>query len=78
MQTLLGEAGFAVRDVEDRTDFAVDFFKQRWAAAADGPPPLGIHLTMGADAPAKLKNVLVNIEAGRIAPVQMIAVRKEN
>ena len=27
---------------------------------------------------AKLKNVLVNIEAGRIAPVQMIASRKTN
>lgn len=78
MRTLLGEAGFEVGEVEDRTDFAVEFFKQRLAAAADGPPPLGIHLIMGADAPAKLKNVLRNIEAGRIAPVQMIAVRKEN
>ncbi len=78
MRTLLGEAGFEVGDVEDRTDFAVNFFKQRLAAAEGGPPPLGIHLAMGADAPAKLKNVLVNIEAGRIAPVQMIASRKTN
>ena len=77
MRALLEGAGFTVNDVEDRTDFARELFKQSIAAAAaDGSPPLGIHIIMGANAPEKIKNVLVNIEAGRIGPVQMIARRK--
>lgn len=75
MRALLGGAGFEVHDVEDRTDIALEFFRQSLAAAADGPPPLGVHLIMGASAPEKFRNVLINIEAGRIAPVQMIASR---
>jgi len=75
MHAFLGSAGFDVHDVEDRTDFALEFFRQSLASAADGPPPLGIHLIMGASAPEKLRNVLINIEAGRIAPVQMVASR---
>jgi SAM-dependent methyltransferase len=76
MQTLLADAGFDVGEVDDRTDFALDFFRQSLAAAADGPPPLGIHLLMGASAPEKFRNMLSNIENGRIAPVQMIASRQ--
>ncbi len=75
MNAFLGAAGFEVHDVEDRTDFALESFRQSLAAAADGPPPLGVHLIMGAGAPEKFGNVLINIEAGRIAPVQMIASR---
>ena len=74
-RALLGGAGFEVHDVEDRTDIALEFFRQSLAAAADGPPPLGVHLIMGAGAPEKFRNVLINIQAGRIAPVQMIASR---
>jgi len=78
MCSLLEEAGFAVQEIEDRTDFAVEFFKESMAALASGSRPLGIHLVMGMDAPEKMKNVLKNIETGRIAPVQMIAMRSEN
>jgi len=75
MRTLLERAGFEVREVEDRTDFALDFFAQSLGAASDGPPPLGIHIVMGATAREKFRNTLSNIERGRIAPVQMIARR---
>lgn len=75
-ETLLADAGFELRGVEDRTAFALEFFSQLSAAAADGPPPLGVHLVMGADAPEKLKNIRGNIEQGRIAPVQIIAGRQ--
>lgn len=78
MLALLEAAGFEVGDVEDRTAFALDFFRQRFAAAKDGPQPLGLHLVLGASGPEKLKNVFDNIEAGRIAPVQMIARRKKD
>lgn len=77
MQTLLGDAGFEVFEVEDRTDFARDFFKKATAAAADSgaPPVLGLNLLMGDSAPLKFKNMLDNILAGRIAVVQMLARR---
>ncbi len=76
MRTLLGEAGFEVMEVEDRTDFAIEFFQQSLAAAANGPLPLGLHLVMGASAPEKFKNLLANVENGRVAPAQIIASRK--
>ena len=75
MGALLNDAGFEVKDIEDRTEFALEFFRQNLAAAAKGPPPLGLHLVMGASATEKFKNTLSNIESGRIAPVQMIASR---
>lgn len=75
MHTLLEEAGFSIHEVEDRTDFALDFFKTALAAMADGPPPLGLHLVLGESGPEKFKNMLDNVQTGRIAPVQMIARR---
>lgn len=73
MRALLGDAGFTVHDVDDRTEFAREFFRQALAAGADGPPPLGIHVLMGKDAREKIGNTIANLESGRIAPVQMIA-----
>jgi len=78
MRTLLDDAGFDVREVDDRTDFALNFFKQTLTVAADGPPPLGIHLIIGTSAPEKLKNMQSNIENGYITPVQIIANRCSN
>lgn len=75
MDALLDGAGFTVRNVEDRTQFVLEVFRQRPASATDGPPPLGIHLILGASAPVMFKNTLLNIESGRAAPVQMIATR---
>ncbi len=72
---LLGAAGFQVTDIEDRTDFAIEFFHQSMEAQKDGPAPLGIHLLMGATAKAKFGNALASIESGSIAPVLMIAKR---
>ena len=79
MRGLLDAAGFEIGEVEDRSGFARAFFQRALAvaAASDGPPPLGTHLILGASAPEKLRNVRNNIEAGHIAPVQMIATRRE-
>ena len=41
--------------------------------AESGPPPLGLHLLMGADAPIKVANVLHGLREGRLAPTEMIA-----
>ncbi len=75
MRILLDDARFEVREVEDRTDFALDFFKQSLAAAADELPPLGIHLIIGSNARDKLRNMKNNIENGCISVVQIIADR---
>lgn len=77
MCVFLEDAGFEVREIADRTDFALEFFRQSLEAAASGPKPLGIHTILGESAPAKFKNTLSNIEYGRIAPVQMMAVRAD-
>ncbi len=79
MRDLLDVAGFDVGEVEDRSGFARAFFHRALAAAEaseGGPPPLGVHLILGASAPEMFRNVLANIEAGHIAPVQMIATRR--
>lgn len=77
MCSLLESAGFEVREVGDRTDFALDFFRESMAAAENGPPPLGVHLLMGESAAEKSWNVIDNIKDGYIAPVQMVATRVE-
>jgi SAM-dependent methyltransferase len=75
MRTLLGDAGLAIGAVEDRTAFALDFFRRSLAGTAAGMPPLGLHIVMGAGAREKFQNMLANLEAGAIAPVLMIARR---
>lgn len=67
-------AGFAVIAERDRRAFALDFFARmiERMKAAGGPPPLGFHLLMGETAGQKVANMRANIEAGRIAPVEMI------
>jgi SAM-dependent methyltransferase len=74
-RALLSEAGFSVGEVEDRTAFALDFFRQSLATAAAGAPPLGLHIVMGASAREKFQNMLANLEDGAIAPTVMIARR---
>lgn len=72
MQVLLAGAGFSVEEVEDRTDFGIAFFRER-LSADNSPSPLGLHLLMGETSRAKLRNMLLNLEQGAIAPVVMIA-----
>jgi MPBQ/MSBQ methyltransferase len=74
-QALLEGANFEITLVDDRSDAAIAFFRQRLAAASGGPPPLGVHLLMGVTWAAKLKNTLANTENGRIGPVLMMARR---
>lgn len=75
MSILLHSAGFDIREVDDRTDFALNFFKQSLASATKGPAPLGINLIIGSSATEKLKNMQSNIENGCISVVQIISER---
>lgn len=71
----LMSAGFEIIGERNRHQFAVAFFSDqaKRAAAAGGQPPLGLHITMGPDAPAKIANMVRNVGEGRIAPVEIIA-----
>ena len=74
----LQQAGFDIIEVENRREFAADFFdetRERMAAAEGTPPPLGVHIAMGESAPAKITNMVENIAAGCCAPVEIIARR---
>lgn len=75
---LLEEAGFAVMSERNRRKFALDFFEQIRARseASTGKPALGLHLLMGRNTPDKLQNMVANISAGLVAPVELIASRR--
>jgi len=70
----LSDAGFAVSTENNRRDFALGIFKQYAKIEANGGTPLlGTHILMGESSVVKSKNLLENITAGHIAPVEIIA-----
>jgi ubiquinone/menaquinone biosynthesis C-methylase UbiE len=71
----LSDAGFEVSSENNRSEFALEFFKQMRAKteANGGAGPLGLHTLMKESTPIKLKNMVDNIAAGYIAPVEIIA-----
>jgi len=70
---LLAAEGFEVVKERSRRDFALEVFAQmRAKGAAGGPPPLGLHIVMGATAGQKVKNMMGDITAGLIAPTELI------
>ena len=73
----LATAGFEIVAERGRRDYAIAFFRTMRARVAErGPPPLGTHVLMGKEAPQKIANLTAGLEAGRIAPVEMIARRR--
>jgi ubiquinone/menaquinone biosynthesis C-methylase UbiE len=73
----LEEAGFNIIRIRNRRDFAAEFFAEtrRQMEQAGGAPPLGVHIAMGESAPVKISNMVENIAAGRVAPVEIFATR---
>ncbi len=73
-RAFLEDAGFIIMKQRDRREFAVQFFQQLKARAAQsGPPLLGLQLLMGADSQLKIANMIANLEAGLISPNEIIA-----
>jgi len=74
-RTALADSGFEVTRERDRRGFAAEFFAalRKRTEAAGGPPPLGLHIQLGETAPTKIRNMVDNVAAGRISPVEMIA-----
>ena len=76
-EAALRASGFEIVARRDRREFALEFFETLRArmAQTDGPPPLGLHVVMGPNAALKARNMSRNIEAGTIAPVEIVARR---
>lgn len=74
----LRAAGFDVATTRDRREFAIAFFDRLrdTMKAEGGPPPLGLHLLMGESANEKIRNMVGQLAAGLIAPVEVIARRR--
>jgi SAM-dependent methyltransferase len=76
LRGMLLEAGFGIEHDTNRTEFAVDFFRQLRQQAGAGPPPLGLHILMGEDFPTKVANMVRNVEQGHCAPWEIICRRR--
>jgi len=74
----LDSAGFMISRETNRREFALEFFGQLRARleAEGGPPPLGLHTLMKESTALKIGNLVDNLAAGYVAPVEIIA-RKE-
>ncbi|WP_454848022.1 class I SAM-dependent methyltransferase [Rhizobium binxianense] len=71
---LISAAGFAIELENDRSAMALALGREmREAAARDGVPPLGLHIVMGPATAERLGNVMGALQAGVIAPVEVIA-----
>lgn len=67
-------AGFTIAAERVRRQFALDFFADMnlRIVAMGGPPPLSLNLMMGPTASEKVANMIANIKAGMIVPVELI------
>ena len=66
-------AGLGLEHERDRSAMAIAHLREVVASTeANGLPPLGLHLLMGDDAPARLGNLVAAAFAGQIAPWEMV------
>ncbi|SIR43011.1 MULTISPECIES: class I SAM-dependent methyltransferase [Acidiphilium] len=68
----LTKAGFVVRGQINERERACAFFAEM-AARAGPAPALGLGMLMGAEAAQKLAHIRTQIEAGLLAPIQILA-----
>lgn len=70
----LQKAGFQVERERDRRLFGIEFTERALARGAQAARPvLGLHLLMGELAPVMMKNVLIMMRQGILAPVELYA-----
>ena len=72
LRRLLGDLGFDPVRWEDKTEAAQGFFRDMFRRVEEeGPAHLGLHVLME-EAPVKLRNVLRNLDEGRIRLAQAV------
>ena len=71
----LQSAGFEVVTIVGRHDNALDLLQENGgrSAADETPSPFGLHMLMGANRSTKARNMMDNLVAGLIAPMEIIA-----
>lgn len=71
---LMDAAGFSLVAENNLRDFAIAYFEEVFAKAAqaDGPPPLGLHLLTGENTVAKFSNYVEALNAHQIEPVILV------
>lgn len=74
-ETALVHAGFQVQSATDHSEIAAAFVEafEKGMAGDNGPPPVGLHLVMGATTPQKAVNSIAAMNQGLITPVELIA-----
>lgn len=78
LETVLGELGLSFQVWRDCTELSTTWFcAVRDRIAANGPPPVGVHLLMGDRAFEKIANTAAGLEAGALATIQAV-LRKPN
>jgi ubiquinone/menaquinone biosynthesis C-methylase UbiE len=71
---LLSTAGFEIEREESRRELALRLGREmRDNAEKHGAPPLSLHVLMGPATQERLGNVMKTLQAGTIAPIEMIA-----
>jgi ubiquinone/menaquinone biosynthesis C-methylase UbiE len=72
-QQALIKAGFDISQQNNRSEYALDYFKRlsEKTAANGGPPPLGLHTLMKDSGMVKINNMVKKIAVGYIAPVEI-------
>jgi len=78
LRRLVEASGLEIVAWRDVSAPAADWFRERLAAVQGGsPPPLGLHLLLGADAPIMFGNMLRSLEEERIVLIQLVARKPE-
>jgi hypothetical protein len=72
VRRLIEASGFRERVWRDSSTTALAWLRERLAATPQSPPPLGLHLLLGAAAGEMLRNVARNLEERRIAVVEAV------
>jgi hypothetical protein len=78
VRALLEAMGLEIEVWADETALAAEWFRAALERMqSGGRPPLGLHILMGATAPAKFENILHALENQRIVTIQAVLRRTE-
>jgi len=69
---IIENCGFLVLDWRNTTRRLLDWYARQKGSSDNSPPPLGIHLVLGADARAKVRNQKRNAEENRLVWIQAV------
>jgi ubiquinone/menaquinone biosynthesis C-methylase UbiE len=69
----LQSAGFEITSERNRRAFALEYFERQRAQSAASAAPLGLQTLMGSRRPDQVRNMLACVQAGLIAPVEIVA-----